>query len=148
MDTVLQAFQIVATPQVLEVMLLSGLFDMFMSAVQGLTAPLLAAGARAVVATAWPIDDHETVAVVEDFYRALSRGATVGSALREAKLAAMRRGAPARDWASFTVIGDPTVRIPLESPSRARWWIVAALVIVTLGVVAATRWWPRSWHGD
>ena len=116
--------------------------------VQGLTAPLLAAGARAVVATAWPIDDHETVAVVEDFYRALSRGATVGSALREAKLAAMRRGAPARDWASFTVIGDPTVRIPLESPSRARWWIVAALVIVTLGVVAATRWWPRSWHGD
>lgn len=104
--------------------------------VQGLTAPLLAAGARAVVATAWPIDDHETVAVIEDFYRALSRGATVGSALREAKLAAMRRGAPARDWASFAVIGDPTVRVPLEAPARHTWWwVVLAGAPVAGGVV-------------
>jgi CHAT domain-containing protein len=111
--------------------------------VQGLTAPLLAAGARAVVATAWPIDDHETVAVVEDFYRALSQGATVGSALREAKLAAMRRGAPVRDWASFAVIGDPTMRVPLEAPSHEwRWWLVAtlaALVIVGTGVIVRRR---------
>lgn len=103
--------------------------------VQGLTAPLLAAGARAVVATAWPIDDHETVAVIADFYRALSRGATVGSALRDAKLAAMHRGTPARDWASFAVIGDPSVRIPLEPPSPDRQWLLATLTIVTLGVV-------------
>ena len=103
--------------------------------VQGLTAPLLAAGARAVVATAWPIDDHETVAVIEDFYRELSRGRTVGSALREAKLAAMRRGAPARDWASFTVIGDATVRVPLEAPTRSRWWM-AVFVVIVLGTVA------------
>jgi CHAT domain-containing protein len=106
--------------------------------VQGLTAPLLAAGARAVVATAWPIDDHETVAVIEDFYRGLSRGATVGSALREAKLAAMRRGAPARDWASFAVIGDATVRVPLEAPARTEWWIVVLLVVAGLG--AGTLW--------
>lgn len=84
--------------------------------VQGLTAPLLAAGARAVVATAWPIDDHETVAVIADFYRELSAGVTVGEALRAAKLAAMHRGAPPRDWASFTVIGDPTIRVPLDPP--------------------------------
>jgi CHAT domain-containing protein len=111
--------------------------------VQGLTAPLFAAGARAVVATSWQIDDHETVAVVEDFYRALSQGATVGSALREAKLAAMRRGAPVRDWASFTVIGDPTMRVPLEAPSRGRgWWIaavLAALAIVGVGLVVRRR---------
>jgi CHAT domain-containing protein len=111
--------------------------------VQGLTAPLLAAGARAVVASAWPIDDHETVAVIEDFYRALSEGATVGSALREAKLAAMRRGAPVRDWASFAVIGDPTMRVPLEAPSDARWWWAAAalavVVIVGAGVVVSRR---------
>jgi len=100
---------------------------------QGLTAPLLAAGARAVVATTWPIDDHQTVAVIEDFYRALSRGATVGSALREAKLAAMRRGVPARDWASFTVIGDPTVTVPLEPPARSWRWIAVALVVMLLG---------------
>ena len=109
--------------------------------VQGLTAPLLTAGARAVVATAWPIDDHETVAVIEDFYRELSQGATVGSALREAKLAAMRRGAPARDWASFAVIGDATVRIPLEAPdSHAWWWVVLAGVLVVGG---AALWFVR-----
>jgi CHAT domain-containing protein len=112
--------------------------------VQGLTAPLLAAGARAVVATSWPIDDHETVAVIEDFYRALSQGATVGSALREAKLAAMRRGAPVRDWASFAVIGDPTMRVRLEAPSRARWWWIAAAlgavaIVIGAGVVVRRR---------
>ena len=104
--------------------------------VQGLTAPLLAAGARAVVATAWPIDDHETVTVIEDFYRALSRGATVGSALREAKLAAMRRGAPARDWASFAVIGDATMRIPLKAPRRWTAWRVLLLAVLVLGAGA------------
>nr|WP_186329587.1 tripartite tricarboxylate transporter permease [Variovorax boronicumulans] len=43
MDTVLQAFQIVATPQVLVVMLLSGLFGMFVGAVPGLTATMATA---------------------------------------------------------------------------------------------------------
>jgi len=104
--------------------------------VQGLTAPLLTAGARAVVATAWPIDDHQTVAVIEDFYRALSRGATVGSALREAKLAAMKRGAPARDWASFTLIGDPTVRIPLAPPTYSKWWLALLPGAAVLCVLA------------
>jgi CHAT domain-containing protein len=113
--------------------------------VQGLTAPLLAAGARAVVATAWPIDDHETVAVVEDFYRALSRGATVGSALREAKLAAMRRGVPARDWASFTVIGDATMTIPLKAPARHGWWV--AVVAGALAVSGLTWWVVRRRQG-
>jgi CHAT domain-containing protein len=101
--------------------------------VQGLTAPLLAAGAQAVVATAWPIDDHQTVAVIEDFYRALSRGATVGSALREAKLAAMRRGAPVRDWASFAVIGDATMQVPLKPPAQSRKGVVVTLVVALLG---------------
>lgn len=43
MDTVLQAFQIVATPQVLLVMLLSGMFGMFVGAVPGLTATMATA---------------------------------------------------------------------------------------------------------
>jgi TctA family transporter len=43
MDTLLQAFQIVATPQVLLVMLLSGMFGMFVGAVPGLTATMATA---------------------------------------------------------------------------------------------------------
>lgn len=43
MDAVLQALQIVATPQVLVVMLLSGMFGMFVGAVPGLTATMATA---------------------------------------------------------------------------------------------------------
>ena len=43
MDAVLQAFQLVATPQVMLVMLLSGMFGMFVGAVPGLTATMATA---------------------------------------------------------------------------------------------------------
>ncbi|KQP13092.1 tripartite tricarboxylate transporter permease [Pseudorhodoferax sp. Leaf267] len=43
MDVVLQAFQLVATPQVMLVMLLSGMFGMFVGAVPGLTATMATA---------------------------------------------------------------------------------------------------------
>jgi CHAT domain-containing protein/tetratricopeptide (TPR) repeat protein len=84
--------------------------------VQGLTTPLLAAGARAVVATQWQIGDRSTVRLVDDLYAGLARGEPVADALREAKLAALRREAPAGEWAGFTVVGDPLVRVPLAMP--------------------------------
>jgi len=102
--------------------------------VQGLTAPLLAAGARSVVATRWRIGDRSTVAFAQDFYAALARGLPVSDALRAAKLAALRRGAPPRKWAAFTLVGDPFVRVPLRAPRPlSRWWPVAA----TLGAGGA-----------
>lgn len=79
--------------------------------VQGMAAPLLEAGARSVVATGWRVGDRGARRLMEDFYRALGSGAAVGEALRSAKRAARDRGAPTRDWAAFTVIGDPTVRL-------------------------------------
>ena len=108
--------------------------------VQGLTAPLLAAGARAVVATGWPIEDRETVALVEDFYSALAKGIPVGASLRSAKLAAMRRGAPVRSWASFSVVGDPLVRVPLAPPTPSRPWTAIALgALGLIGVAGLAR---------
>ncbi|HEU4563447.1 MAG TPA: CHAT domain-containing protein [Gemmatimonadaceae bacterium] len=88
--------------------------------VEGLTAPLLEAGARAVVATGWRIRDRATVRFVRDFYDALASGRPVGDALREAKLSAIRRGAPPSEWAAFAAIGDPTVTVPLLRPSVLR----------------------------
>jgi CHAT domain-containing protein/tetratricopeptide (TPR) repeat protein len=84
--------------------------------VQGLTTPLLAAGARAVVATQWRIGDRSTVRLVDDLYAGLARGEPVSDALREAKLAALKRGAPPGEWAGFTVVGDPLVRVALALP--------------------------------
>jgi hypothetical protein len=85
--------------------------------VQGLTAPLLQAGARAVVATRWRIGDESAVAFVDALYGALARGLPVGEALRAAKLDAIRRGAPPSVWGAFTVVGDPFVTVPLRAPS-------------------------------
>jgi CHAT domain-containing protein len=107
--------------------------------VQGLTAPLLAAGARAVVASGWAVDDRETVAVIEDLYRGLARGEPVGTALRSAKLAALRRGALPRDWASFAVIGDPLVRVPLRSPRRVPWMPIAVTATGLVAMLAVRR---------
>ena len=112
--------------------------------VQGLTAPLLAAGARTVVATGWPVDDRETVPLVEAFYAALSTGEPVGAALRTAKLAALHRGAPVRDWASFAVIGDPFVRVPLRAPRRSPAFVLLGAVLLAGGSLAAYQRYRRS----
>ncbi len=82
--------------------------------VQGLAMPFIGAGARAVVATSWRIGDARVRRFIDDFYRALQRGDAVVDALRSAKLEAIRRGATPRDWAVFTVIGDPLTTVALD----------------------------------
>jgi LPXTG-motif cell wall-anchored protein len=103
--------------------------------VQGLTTPLLEAGARSVVATQWRIGDRSTVRLVHDLYAGLARGATVAEALREAKLTAIRRGAPPGVWAGFTGVGDPMVRVPLRLPAAGQpvGWIVLGGAVVMGG---------------
>jgi len=104
--------------------------------VQGLTAPLLQAGARSVVATHWRIGDRATVAFMDDFYAALARGLAVTDALRAAKVAAIARGAPAREWAAFATVGDPLVTTPLRmaAPPRGRMWVALALLLGAAGL--------------
>ena len=93
--------------------------------VQGLTTPLVAAGARSVVATQWRVGDRSAVRLVGDLYDGLARGRPVAEALRDAKLAAIRRGAPPGEWAGFTVVGDPLVRVALVVPpgSPSETWL-------------------------
>ena len=115
--------------------------------VQGLTTPLLAAGARAVVATQWRIGDRSTVRLVDDLYAALAGGRPVADALREAKLAAIRRGAPAGEWAGFTVVGDPLVRVPLAmpKPTDERGGVpLAAAAAALLAAVAGLAYWATT----
>ena len=107
--------------------------------VQGLTAPLLQAGARSVVATSWRISDQATVAFVQSFYQALAQGLPVTEALRAAKLGAIRRGAKPNEWAVFTAVGDPLVEIPLRMPPSAvgRWAWLVALPLAAAALAAA-----------
>jgi CHAT domain-containing protein len=104
--------------------------------IQGLTAPLLQAGARAVVATAWRIGDRAAVGMVSDFYDALAAGRPANEAMRMAKLAAIRRGAPASEWAAFSVVGDPTVLVPLQRPSERPPWLFVVAGLLPLGLLA------------
>jgi CHAT domain-containing protein len=83
---------------------------------QGFTGSLLEAGAKAVVVTWWPIADQGTLPIVEGLYRSLAAGRSVTAALQAAKLAALQRGASPREWAGFTLAGDPLVRVPLRAP--------------------------------
>jgi tetratricopeptide (TPR) repeat protein len=88
--------------------------------VRGLTTPLLGAGARAVVASQWEIGDKPTVSFMHEFYEALSEDHLADRALQLAQLTTMRRGAPVRQWAAFTITGDPSVRVVLTKP-RFEW---------------------------
>ena len=90
--------------------------------VRGLTAPLLVAGARSVVASYWEIGDRQTVRLVHDFYRAMAEGHPAADALRLAEVEALNRGASPREWAAFTISGDPTVRVPVTVPRFDWWW--------------------------
>jgi tetratricopeptide (TPR) repeat protein len=108
---------------------------------EGLTAPLFAAGARSIVATQWRIGDESTVRFVEDFYGGLAGGLNVADALRRAKLSAIARGAPAAEWAGFTVVGDPAARAVLATPPARSLsgWLAAGGALLALVLVYLSR---------
>jgi hypothetical protein len=61
-------------------------------------------------------------------------------ALRSAKLESLREGDPPAVWAAFTVVGDPTVVVPLRPPRSSRlWWAGAAAVIAIAGAAGWRR---------
>ncbi|HUQ82898.1 MAG TPA: CHAT domain-containing protein, partial [Gemmatimonadaceae bacterium] len=81
---------------------------------RGLVAPLIEAGARGVAATLWAVDDQAQRSLMKRLYARLARGESTASALRGAKLDAMREGASPRDWAALVVWGDGLTK-PLAS---------------------------------
>lgn len=114
--------------------------------IQGLTGPLLEAGARSLVATQWPIEDRSGLRLIEGFYRELALGSTVSEAMRSAKLESMERSDPPSIWAAYTVVGNPDVIIPLTLPRSKRALLVLLVVAVIGGVSVLVRRW-RSVRG-
>ena len=75
---------------------------------EGLVRAFLAANARAVLTTYWPISNEgESEALIEDFYRA-ARSGTIGDALQSAQLAIMNQKASSHPiyWGAFFIVGD------------------------------------------
>lgn len=104
--------------------------------VLGLTAPLLQAGARSVLATTWRVEDRATMGILEGFYGGLADGLSAGEALRDAKVAAIERGSPPSEWAAFVLVGDPTVRVPLRRPQAPPVPLIWAAVLLVVTLVA------------
>jgi CHAT domain-containing protein len=78
----------------------------------GLSRAFLQAGARSVVAAAWPVDDQATAELMEHYRRALAAGETPIAALRTAQVALLR--GPGREgmayahpyfWGAFQHLG-------------------------------------------
>jgi CHAT domain-containing protein/tetratricopeptide (TPR) repeat protein len=77
----------------------------------GLTRALLYAGTPGVVSTLWDIRDDATATLMSGFYCRLLSGDSVADALRHAQLEMLHGHYPdPRDWAAFTLNGNPAGR--------------------------------------
>jgi len=79
------------------------------SSAPSLAKAFLQAGSRSVVAGLWDADDAATRDLMNLFYEELSRGETVGGALRLAQQT-LARTRDVSQWAGFVVVGDPDSR--------------------------------------
>lgn len=66
------------------------------------------AGARAVIATLWPMNDVPTARLMGDFYKRMlgQQTGNAAQALRETQLALWREAHSPREWAAFVLTGD------------------------------------------
>jgi tetratricopeptide (TPR) repeat protein len=85
--------------------------------VSGLSTAFIAAGARAVVATLWRVDDRATETLMREFYGLLATGRSSAQALRGAQERVRRTRATSHPyyWAGFVLIGDGRTNLPLTA---------------------------------
>lgn len=104
----------------------------------GLSRAFFYAGARAVVATLWNLNDRFAAEFVERFYRELNAGHASEEALRRAKVAYLKDARYSHPfyWSSLVMLGDGTaplvpepVQPPVTSPVLASGLLLGAAVV-------------------
>ncbi|MFN8587304.1 MAG: CHAT domain-containing protein [Candidatus Eisenbacteria bacterium] len=78
----------------------------------GLSRSFLLAGARAVVAAQWDVDDAATAALMADLYARLGQSTPIARALAQTQRQLHRHGVHPLDWAGFVVLGGPGLLTP------------------------------------
>ena len=82
----------------------------------------MAAGARGVVASQWPVDSAATARLMVSFHRGLAGGLSADEALRQASLDLRNTpGGATRHpfyWAPFVVLGAPVPERPATLSSK------------------------------
>ncbi|MGB8647934.1 MAG: CHAT domain-containing protein [Anaerolineae bacterium] len=71
----------------------------------GLARAFLYAGARALVASLWAVEDESTALLMTNFYANLIEGESIAQALRQAQLTLHRQGLAPFQWAPFIALG-------------------------------------------
>lgn len=75
--------------------------------VVGLSRALIRAGVPSVIVSLWVVPDAPTAYLMSDFYHQLQRTPDKAQALRQAMLITKEKFPNPRDWAAFTLIGEP-----------------------------------------
>ena len=73
----------------------------------GLARSFLLAGAGAVVAAQWDVEDEATAVLMSDLYTRLAAGRPIAAALAQTQAARLHEGAHPLDWAGFVVLAGP-----------------------------------------
>jgi len=94
----------------------------------GLVRAFFRAGALAVVASPWPLDDLEARKLIDELSARLARGETLSDALAGAKRARQRAGASALAWAGLQLHGDGGAALAAAAPGGSRTAIVLTAV--------------------
>ena len=114
----------------------------------GLVRAFFHGGARAVVASPWPLVDEEARALIDELSDRLRRGQTLGRALSGAKEARRRAGDPAMAWAGLQLYGEGDLVLGAPEDRRGRIAVAtAAAILVLLALFAAGRWASRTPRG-
>lgn len=147
-DGLLQPREIVALPLAGKLAVLSACRTADGAVVSGegtmsLARAFFQAGATTVIGSRWPLADDEAERLSASFYRALARGESAGTALREARREAAEEGLPPAAWAGLVLMGDPAFALPaaLRRPNRPLpgWAFGGAGVLLGLGAALALK---------
>lgn len=73
----------------------------------GLSRAFMAAGVPSVLVSLWEVPDDATADLMIEFYRQMQHQPDKAQALRQAMLATLKKYPDPRNWAAFTLIGQP-----------------------------------------
>ncbi len=73
----------------------------------GLSRAFISAGVPSVVVSLWAVPDAPTASLMTEFYRQMQLHPDKAQALRSAMLTTMQQHPEPKDWAAFTLIGEP-----------------------------------------
>ncbi|MBI4788847.1 MAG: CHAT domain-containing protein, partial [Chloroflexi bacterium] len=73
----------------------------------GLARAFFYAGARALLATLWSVEDQSMVELTGRFYRHLAGGENIAAALQQAQIEMIREGRTPYQWAPLALMGRP-----------------------------------------